>query len=98
LGQYRHQRHRQFAANVPPVFCEIQAAAAMSNAAIAAKLNERRVPTAQGGVWTQVQMRGCYWGERRQVACCRGRRRRKNDVRTLLAFLIVQGARKERIY
>jgi hypothetical protein len=32
---------RKFAANVPPVFREIKAAGAKSNAAIAAKLNER---------------------------------------------------------
>jgi DNA invertase Pin-like site-specific DNA recombinase len=48
---------RKFAANVLPVIREIQAAGAKSNAAIAAKLNERRVPTARGGVWTHVQVR-----------------------------------------
>jgi DNA invertase Pin-like site-specific DNA recombinase len=47
----------RFAANVLPVIREIQAAGAKSNAAIAAKLNERRVPTARGGVWTHVQVR-----------------------------------------
>jgi DNA invertase Pin-like site-specific DNA recombinase len=41
---------RRFAANVLPVIREIQAAGTKSNAAIAAKLNERRVPTARGGV------------------------------------------------
>jgi hypothetical protein len=48
---------RRFAANVLPVIREIQAAGTESNAAIAAKLNERRVPTARGGVWTHVQVR-----------------------------------------
>jgi DNA invertase Pin-like site-specific DNA recombinase len=47
---------RKFVANVLPVIREIQAAGAKSNAAIAAKLNERRVPTARGGVWTHVQV------------------------------------------
>ena len=40
-----------------PVIREIQAAGTNSNAAIAAKLNERRVPTAPGGVWTHIQVR-----------------------------------------
>ena len=48
---------RKFAANVLPAIREIQAAGAKSNAAVAAKLNERRVPTARGGVWTHVQVR-----------------------------------------
>jgi DNA invertase Pin-like site-specific DNA recombinase len=48
---------RRFTANVLPVIREVQAAGARSNAAIAAKLNERRVPTARGGVWTHVQVR-----------------------------------------
>jgi hypothetical protein len=48
---------RKFAANVLPVIREIQTAGTKSNAAIAAKLNERRVPTARGGVWTHVQVR-----------------------------------------
>jgi DNA invertase Pin-like site-specific DNA recombinase len=47
----------RFAANVLPVIREIQAFGTRSNAAIAAKLNERRVPTARGGVWTHVQVR-----------------------------------------
>jgi hypothetical protein len=47
---------RKFAANVLPVIREIQATGAKSNVAIAAKLNERRVPTARGGVWTHVQV------------------------------------------
>jgi hypothetical protein len=41
---------------VLPVIREIQVAGAKSNAAIAVKLNERRVPTARGGVWTHVQV------------------------------------------
>jgi DNA invertase Pin-like site-specific DNA recombinase len=47
---------RQFAANVLPVIREIQAGGAVTNAAIAAKLNERRVATARGGKWTHVQV------------------------------------------
>jgi DNA invertase Pin-like site-specific DNA recombinase len=47
---------RQFAANVLPVIREIRKSGAESNAAIAAKLNERRVPTARGGRWTHVQV------------------------------------------
>ena len=47
---------KRFAANVLPVIREIRAGGAESNAAIAAKLNERRVPTARGGRWTHVQV------------------------------------------
>ena len=47
---------KQFAANVLPVIRDIQAAGAKSNAAIAAKLNERRVPTAHGRKWAHVQV------------------------------------------
>ena len=47
---------RQFAANVLPVIRDIQAGGAKSNAAIAAKLNERNVPTARGGKWAHVQV------------------------------------------
>jgi len=47
---------QQFAANVLPVIRDIQAGVAVSNAAIAAKLNERRVPTARGGKWAHVQV------------------------------------------
>lgn len=43
---------KRFAANVLPIIREIQAAGVLSNAAIAAKLNERRVATARGGWWT----------------------------------------------
>jgi len=41
---------------VLPVIRDIQAAGAKSNAAIAAKLNERRAPTARGGKWAHVQV------------------------------------------
>jgi DNA invertase Pin-like site-specific DNA recombinase len=47
---------KQFAANVRPIIDEIIAAGAKSHNAIAAKLNERNVPTARGGVWTHVQV------------------------------------------
>ena len=41
----------RFAANVLPVIREIQAHGAVSQEAIAAKLNDRKVPTARGGKW-----------------------------------------------
>ena len=47
---------KQFAANVLPVIRDIQASGAKSNAAIAAKLNERKVPTSRGGKWAHVQV------------------------------------------
>src|ERR1700730_17020632 len=43
---------RQFAANVRPISEEIMRAGATGHNAIAAKLNERNVRTARGGVWT----------------------------------------------
>jgi hypothetical protein len=43
---------RRFAANVRPIIDEIVRAGATSHNAIAAKLNERNVRTARGGVWT----------------------------------------------
>jgi hypothetical protein len=47
---------RRFAANVRPIINEIVRAGATSHNAIAAKLNERNVRTARGGVWTHVQV------------------------------------------
>ena len=47
---------RQFAANIRPIIDEIRRAGAVSNNAIAAKLNERKVRTARGGKWTHVQV------------------------------------------
>ena len=47
---------KRFAANVLPVIREIQAHGAVSKAAIAAKLNERKVPTALGGKWAHAQV------------------------------------------
>jgi len=47
---------RRFAANVRPIIDEIMRAGATSHNAIAAKLNERNVRTARGGVWTHVQV------------------------------------------
>src|ERR1700730_204227 len=47
---------RRFAANVRPIIEEIVRAGATSHNAIAAKLNERNVRTARGGVWTHVQV------------------------------------------
>ena len=47
---------RRFAANIRPIIEEIMRAGATSHNAIAAKLNERNVRTARGGVWTHVQV------------------------------------------
>ena len=47
---------RRFAANVRPIIDEIMRAGATSHNAIAAKLNERNVKTARGGIWTHVQV------------------------------------------
>jgi DNA invertase Pin-like site-specific DNA recombinase len=47
---------RRFAANVRPIIEEIIRAGATSYNAIAAKLNERNVKTARGGIWTHVQV------------------------------------------
>lgn len=47
---------RRFAANVRPIIDEIMRAGANSANAIAAKLNERNVPTARGGKWTHMQV------------------------------------------
>ena len=47
---------RRFAANVRPIIEEIMRAGVTSHNAIAAKLNERNVKTARGGVWTHVQV------------------------------------------
>jgi len=41
---------------VRPIIDEIVRAGAISHNAIAAKLNERNVRTARGGVWTHVQV------------------------------------------
>jgi DNA invertase Pin-like site-specific DNA recombinase len=45
-----------FAANILPVICEIQASGITSANAIAAKLNDRGIKTARGGKWTHVQV------------------------------------------
>ena len=47
---------QRFAENLMPVIREIRAAGANSYAAIAQKLNERRIPTARGGKWAHVQV------------------------------------------
>ncbi|HEY1363699.1 MAG TPA: recombinase family protein, partial [Xanthobacteraceae bacterium] len=47
---------RRFAANVLPIIEEIERSGISSHNAIAAKLNERNVPTARGGKWTHVQV------------------------------------------
>lgn len=45
-----------YAANVLPIIREIRAAGAKSANTIAAKLNERKVPTRRGGRWSHVQV------------------------------------------
>jgi DNA invertase Pin-like site-specific DNA recombinase len=47
---------KRFAENLMPTIREIKTAGTISNAAIAAKLNERKIPTARGGRWTHVQV------------------------------------------
>ena len=47
---------RRFASNVRPIIEEIMRAGVTSHNAIAAKLNERNVKTARGGIWTHVQV------------------------------------------
>jgi DNA invertase Pin-like site-specific DNA recombinase len=47
---------RRFAANVRPIIDEIVRAGATSHNAIAAKLNERNVRTARGGVWAHYRL------------------------------------------
>ena len=46
----------RFASNVLPVIREIQASGAQSRNKIATRLNERRVRTARGGLWSHVQV------------------------------------------
>jgi DNA invertase Pin-like site-specific DNA recombinase len=46
----------RFAANVLPMIRAVQAMGCTSNAAIAAELNARKVPTARGKEWTHVQV------------------------------------------
>jgi DNA invertase Pin-like site-specific DNA recombinase len=46
----------RFAANVLPMIRAVQAMGFTSNAAIAAELNARKVPTARGKEWTHVQV------------------------------------------
>jgi hypothetical protein len=67
---------KQFAANVLPIIREIERAGATSNAAIAAKLNERGVRTARGGRWTHVSSRrraGASVAMFKQMAALRAR-------------------------
>jgi DNA invertase Pin-like site-specific DNA recombinase len=47
---------KKFAANVLPLIREIQAGGIKTHAAIAAKLNERKVATARGGRWSHQQV------------------------------------------
>jgi hypothetical protein len=45
-----------FAANVLPVIASLKASGITSHHSIAVALNERRIETARGGVWTAVQV------------------------------------------
>jgi hypothetical protein len=51
---------KRFAENLMPAIREIKAAGTTSNVAIAAKLNERKIPTARGGRRAHVQI-GASW-------------------------------------
>jgi hypothetical protein len=53
----RRAQATQFAANVLPIIRDIQAAGFTSLNAIAGQLNARKVATADGGQWRQVQVR-----------------------------------------
>lgn len=50
------EANASYAANVLPIIREIQAAGFSSANAVAAKLNERKVPTRRGGRWSHVQV------------------------------------------
>ena len=52
----RQARTEQFTANVLPIIRELQAAGHKSSNAIAGQLNARKVATARGGQWTDVQV------------------------------------------
>ena len=60
LGDYKfayvRTRYLDLGAYVLPIIREMEKAGAASLNAIAAKLNERNVPTARGGRWTHVQV------------------------------------------
>jgi DNA invertase Pin-like site-specific DNA recombinase len=56
MAQARKAKAEQFAARVLPMIRAIKALGFTSNAAIAAQLNARNVPTARGKEWTHVQV------------------------------------------
>ena len=56
MAKAREAKAEQFAASVLPVIRAIEALGFTSNAAIAAQLNARKVPTARGKEWTHVQV------------------------------------------
>jgi DNA invertase Pin-like site-specific DNA recombinase len=56
MAKAREAKAEQFAASVLPVIRAIEALGFTSNAAIAAELNARKVPTARGKEWTHVQV------------------------------------------
>ena len=56
MAEARKARADEFARNVLPLIRAVQAMGFTKNAAIAAELNARKVPTAWGKEWTQVQV------------------------------------------
>ena len=56
MAKAREAKAEQFAAGVLPMIRAIEALGFTSNAAIAAQLNARKVPTARGKEWTHVQV------------------------------------------
>jgi hypothetical protein len=56
MAKAREAKAEQFAASVLPMIRAIEALGFTSNAAIAAQLNARNVPTARGKKWTHVQV------------------------------------------
>lgn len=73
------QADAAYAANVVPIIREIQAAGAKSANAIAANLNNRKVPTRRGGRWSHVQVAAILAETSSAPACTATRERR--DVR-----------------
>jgi DNA invertase Pin-like site-specific DNA recombinase len=56
MARARKASAERFAANVLPMIRAVQAMGFTTNAAIAAELNARKVPTARGKEWTHVQV------------------------------------------
>jgi hypothetical protein len=52
----RQERAKRRAADLAPIIAGIRAKGVTSLRGIAAELNEREIPTAQGGTWPAVQV------------------------------------------